>query len=71
MRKETIKAVKHDGLYYLITTNGKIAPASRVYSSRAEAYREAAELWPYRSKWHGMKVNSGYRITVERPEEKK
>jgi hypothetical protein len=59
-----IKAVPFRGGYCLKAENGEYPQDRRVNPSRASAYRDAAQIWPKNSDWHGRKVKGGYRIDL-------
>ena len=59
-----IKAVPMKGGYVLKAENGAYPEEKYVHSSRAEAYKAAASLYPVNSVWKGRKVSGGFSISI-------
>jgi len=59
-----IQAKPYKGGYRLIATNGDKPSENYVYSSRAEAYKACAQMYPSNSSWRGKKVTGGFRINL-------
>jgi hypothetical protein len=59
-----IRAIKVEGGYTLLLDNGDYPTEKRVVSSKVKAYRDCDAMYN-NGTWHGLKLHSGYEITID------